>query len=204
MVTSTAISAWTRGGDQELFWFHDSKQESWGKKWFVLDHLWPTACGKGRSYIWFYSSWMHSSDLVPPVMSMGWSNLCTGWKFGFIGIFDIDYEQSSSNWFEFVTKEVFDPHRVLWQTSHTDQFISRKIWQVVSNNIRGMMCFSQSVCTVLTLNPYQINGQKYSVLEVLSTTSILLAKFYAKWCFVGTLLKSSLFTAFPNIPSDSL
>ena len=139
----------------------------------VTDCMW-----KGEKlHLVLCTLWMHSSDLVPLVMSMGWSNLRTVWKFGFIGIFDIDYEQSTSNQFELVTKELFDPHRVLWQTSHTDQFIWRNIWQVVSNNIRGIMCFSQSVCTLLALNPYKIIGQKCSVLEIISTASILLAKF---------------------------
>jgi hypothetical protein len=60
-------------------------------------------------------------DSVDAVMSLSRKDLRKQWRFEFIGEAGIDAGGLAREWFELVTKEVFDPDVGLWQSSETNQ-----------------------------------------------------------------------------------
>jgi hypothetical protein len=60
-------------------------------------------------------------DSVDAVMSLSRKDLRKLWRFEFIGEMGIDAGGLAREWFELVTKEIFDPDMGLWQSSVTNQ-----------------------------------------------------------------------------------
>jgi hypothetical protein len=60
-------------------------------------------------------------DSVDAVMSLSRKDLRKQWRFEFIGEAGIDAGGLAREWFELVTKEIFDPDVGLWQSSETNQ-----------------------------------------------------------------------------------
>jgi hypothetical protein len=61
------------------------------------------------------------SDSMAAVMSLSAKDLRKVWRFEFIGEPGIDTGNLAAEWYELVTKEIFDPMMGLWQPSSTDQ-----------------------------------------------------------------------------------
>ena len=61
------------------------------------------------------------SDSLEAVMSLSTKDLRKVWRFEFIGEAGIDAGGWSREWFDLVTKELFDPNLGLWQTSKKDK-----------------------------------------------------------------------------------
>jgi hypothetical protein len=62
-------------------------------------------------------------DSVDAVMSLSRRDLRKLWRFEFIGEMGIDAGGLAREWFELVTKEVFDPDMGLWQSSEANQMM---------------------------------------------------------------------------------
>jgi hypothetical protein len=60
-------------------------------------------------------------DSVDAVMSLNRKDLRKVWRFEFIGEMGIDAGGLAREWFELVTKEIFDPDMGLWMTSEANQ-----------------------------------------------------------------------------------
>jgi hypothetical protein len=60
-------------------------------------------------------------DSVDAVMSLSRKDLRKLWRFEFIGEAGIDAGGLAREWFELVTKEIFDPDMGLWQSSAVNQ-----------------------------------------------------------------------------------
>jgi hypothetical protein len=60
-------------------------------------------------------------DSVDAVMSLSRKDLRKLWRFEFIGEMGIDAGGLAREWFELVTKEIFDPDMGLWQSSESNQ-----------------------------------------------------------------------------------
>jgi hypothetical protein len=60
-------------------------------------------------------------DSVDAVMSLNRKDLRKHWRFEFINEVGLDAGGLAREWFELVTKQIFDPNVALWQTSETNQ-----------------------------------------------------------------------------------
>jgi hypothetical protein len=104
-------------------------------------------------------------DSVDAVMSLSRKDLRKLWRFEFIGEMGIDAGGLAREWFELVTKEIFDPDMGLWQSSESNQMCmtinpASSKWTTVLRNlwsycrcVRSLLfpiLVEQNLCAMIT------------------------------------------------------
>eukprot|EP00579_Thalassiosira_antarctica_P012180 CAMPEP_0201918678 /NCGR_PEP_ID=MMETSP0903-20130614/7762_1 /ASSEMBLY_ACC=CAM_ASM_000552 /TAXON_ID=420261 /ORGANISM="Thalassiosira antarctica, Strain CCMP982" /LENGTH=769 /DNA_ID=CAMNT_0048455033 /DNA_START=136 /DNA_END=2445 /DNA_ORIENTATION=+ len=103
---SDIASAQMKSYEDKINWFRDTCKQLAGDEGYKKMDI-------RREYL--------LSDSIREVMSSSREELRTLWRFEFMGEPGIDAGGLKREWFELVTKEMFDPNLGLWQSSATNQ-----------------------------------------------------------------------------------
>lgn len=111
-------------------------------------------------------------DSVDAVMSLSRRDLRKLWRFEFIGEMGIDAGGLAREWFELVTKEIFDPDMGLWQSSEANQMCMQI--NPASSTYMHRRCYGRITCPAvayrvsLTPSMYRILARRlFGVLPLL-------------------------------------